>query len=282
MTDAHTADSLLPPSATMVPVESRTPERSVSVPELNYQDINASTIDAWVADGWEWGQPIDHDTYLRATQGTWDVRLTPTIPVPRAWFPPLVDADVLGLACGGGQQMPILTAAGARCTVLDYSPAQLEGDRAVAEREGIDITIVRADMTKPLPFEDNSFDLVFNPVSLCYVREVEPIWREVRRVLRPGGALLTGWDTGLNYVVDEAEERIERGLPYDPLADPELLAEAKAADDGVQFSHTLDDLLRSLLHVGFCLDDLYEDVNGEGRLSELGIPTMLAVRAHLR
>lgn len=249
--------------------------------ELRYTDINSATIDRWVSEGWEWGQPIDHETYARACQGDWSVQLTPVIPVPASWWPELRGAEVLGLASGGGQQMPILTAAGAHCTVLDYSPAQLASERMVAEREGYDINIVRADMTQPLPFSDNSFDLVFNPVSLCYVREVEPIWREVARVLKPRGVLLTGLDTGLNYVVDEAEERIVRGLPFDPMSDPALLAELEQGDDGVQFSHTLNDLLGGLLHTGFVLDDLFEDVNGEGRLSELGIPTMLAVRAHI-
>ena len=85
--------------------------------------------------------------------------------------------------------MPILTAAGAYCTVLDYSPAQIESERLVAEREGYNIDIVQADMTKMLPFVDDHFDLVVNPVSLCYVREVEPIFREMARVLRPGGSL---------------------------------------------------------------------------------------------
>ena len=165
---------------------------------------------------------------------------------------------------------------------IDKLVAQLEAERQVAAREGYDINIVRADMTEPLPFADASFDLVINPVSLCYVREVEPIWREVARVLRPGGVLLAGLDTGLNYVVDQAEERIVRGLPFDPLANPALMAELEAEDDGVQFSHTLDELLGGLLRAGFAIDDLFEDVNGEGRLAELGIPTMLAVRAHLR
>jgi SAM-dependent methyltransferase len=252
------------------------------MPNQRYQDVNAATIDRWVAEGWEWGRPVDHQTYRRAAEGDWSLLLTPTKPVPRSWYPPLEGAQVLGLASGGGQQMPILTAAGARCTVLDYSPAQLEAERQVAAREGYDINIVRADMTEPLPFADASFDLVINPVSLCYVREVEPIWREVARVLRPGGVLLAGLDTGLNYVVDEAEQRIVRGLPFDPLANPALMAELEAEDDGVQFSHTLDELLGGLLRAGFAIDDLFEDVNGEGRLSELGIPTMLAVRAHLR
>jgi AcrR family transcriptional regulator len=71
------------------------------------------------------------------------------------------------LASGGGQQMPVFAALGAFCTVLDYSPLQLESERVVAEREGYDIKIIRGDMTKRLPFEDNEFDIVFHPVSNC-------------------------------------------------------------------------------------------------------------------
>ena len=71
--------------------------------------------------------------------------------------------------------MPLLSAAGAHCTVLDYSPRQLDSERMVAEREGCPIELVRADMTRPLPFEDASFDLIVHPVSNCYVREVLPI-----------------------------------------------------------------------------------------------------------
>lgn len=247
---------------------------------MRYQDINAQTIDGWVAEGWEWGTPISHETYERAKRGDWQILLTPTVPVPRGWFPDLAGANVLGLASGGGQQMPILTAAGARCTVLDYSPAQLESERLVAKREGYEIEIVRADMTQRLPFADARFDMVVNPVSLCYVRETEPIWREIARVLKPGGVLLTGLDTGFNYVVDQEEERIVRGLPFDPITDPELMAVPELEDAGVQFSHTVGELLGGILHAEFTIDDVYDDVNGEGRLSELNIPTMLAVRAH--
>ena len=48
----------------------------------------------------------------------------------------------------------------------------------------------------------------------------------------------------------------------------------------MQFSHTIGELLAAILHAGLVIDDVYDDVNGEGRMSELGIPTMLAVRAH--
>jgi hypothetical protein len=69
----------------------------------NYQDINAETIDRWVEEGWEWGLPISHETYLEATRGNWDVVLTPTKPVPHEWFGNLRGKRVLGLASGGGQ-----------------------------------------------------------------------------------------------------------------------------------------------------------------------------------
>ncbi len=248
--------------------------------DLRYQDINAQTIDGWVAEGWEWGRPIDHATYKRACAGDWHILLTPTIPVPPTWWPALEGAQVLGLASGGGQQMPILTAAGAHCTVLDYSEAQLANEREVAEREGYHITIVRADMTQPLPFPDQSFDVVVNPVSLCYVREVEPIWHEVARVLKPKGVLLTGLDTGFNYVVDDDERQIVRGLPFDPIQNPSVMEGHDVREWGMQFSHTTGELLSGMLRAGLVIDDLFDDVNGEGHLSELGIPTMLAVRAH--
>ena len=71
-----------------------------------------------------------------AREGAWTIVLTPTKPVPHEWLPNLPGKDVLCLASGGGQQGPILAAAGARVTVFDLSPKQLASDRLVAEREG--------------------------------------------------------------------------------------------------------------------------------------------------
>ena len=58
-------------------------------------------------------------------------------------------------------------------------------------------------MTKPLPFNDEEFDLIFHPVSNCYVEEVEPIFKECYRILKKGGRLLCGLDNGINYIFDE-------------------------------------------------------------------------------
>ena len=247
--------------------------------EKSYQDINAETIDRWCADGWEWGVPISHEEYLAAKEGRWQVLLSPTKPVPRSWFGELNGKKVLGLASGGGQQMPIFAALGAECTVLDYSQHQLESEAMVARREGYEIEITRADMTKPLPFPDDCFDLIFHPVSNCYVEQVEPIWRECFRVLKPGGALLAGLDNGVNFWFDDDEERIAYTMPFNPLVHPEQMALLERQDCGVQFSHTINEQIGGQLKAGLMLTDVYEDTNGAGNLHEHNIPSFWVTRA---
>ncbi len=246
---------------------------------MRYQDINAATIDRWVREGWEWGRPLSHEKYERALAGEWEMFLTPTRPVPREWFPEVKGKRVLGLASGGGQQMPIFAALGARCTVLDYSPKQIESEEMVARREGYEIELIRGDMTEPLPFEDESFDLIFHPVSNCYVKEVKPIWRECYRILRRGGILLSGTDHFVNYLVDEEERQIINSLPFDPLTNEEHRRQLEEQDAGMQFSHTLEEQIGGQLEAGFRLLSLYEDTNGEGRLHELHVPCFLAMRS---
>lgn len=246
---------------------------------MNYQDINAQTIDRWVEEGWEWGIPITHEEFVAAQNGKWDVLLTPTKPVPHGWFGELKGKKVLGLACGGGQQMPIFSALGADCTVLDYSPKQLESEHMVAQREGYNIRIIRADMTKPLPFPDEEFDLIFHPVSNCYVEKVEPIFAECFRVLKHGGILLCGLGNEINYLVDENETVISNEMPFNPLTNDRYKKQLEEEDCGMQFSHTIEEQLGGQLKAGFVLTDIFGDTNGEGRLHEMNVETYYVTRA---
>ena len=243
---------------------------------MSYQEKNIEVIESWIEEGWVWGTPIDHETYLRALKGECEILLTPTKPVPHEWFGDVRGKRVLGLASGGGQQMPILTALGAHCVCLDYSKKQLDSERLVAEREGYEIELVQADMTKPLPFPDESFDLIVHPVSNCYIEDVLPLWKECFRILKKGGRMLSGLDIGVNYIVDEKEERIVHSLPFNPLRDPELQKTWDVDEWGIQFSHTLEEQIQGQLNAGFILKALYEDYNDEGRLAELHIPSFIA------
>lgn len=247
---------------------------------MDYTKINAETIDSWVEGGWEWGIPITTEEYQNTLNtGAFAMLLTPTKHVPRDWFGELSGKKVLGLASGGGQQMPIFAALGAECTVLDYSDKQLESEAMVAAREGYQIRIIKADMTKPLPFEDDAFDLIFHPVSNCYVENVQPIWHECYRILKKGGILLSGLDIGINYLFDDSEKILVNKLPFNPLKNKEHLKQLEESDAGIQFSHTFEEQVNGQLLAGFCLTSLYEDTNGEGNLHEHNVPSFIATRA---
>ena len=224
-------------------------------------------------------EPISHDTFENACKGRWDITLTPTKPVPHQWIGNVKGKKILGLASGGGQQMPVLTALGASCTVLDISKVQLDAERTVAEREGYAIEIVEGDMTDPLPFADEIFDMIIHPVSNQYIEKVEPVFKECFRVLKPGGILLCGLDTGIYWIFDDAEERVVHALPFNPLKNQEIYDELMKNDMGLQFSHTLEEQIGGQLKAGFHLLDLYEDTNGAGPLHEKNVPTFIATRS---
>lgn len=246
---------------------------------MRYQDINARAVDGWNEAGWEWGREISHEIYENACKGQWNVKLTPTKFVPHGWFGDLRNQRVLGLASGGGQQIPVFAALGAICSVLDYSETQCQKETMVAEREGYSVEVIRGDMTQRLPFADETFDLIFHPVSNCYVEEVKPIFRECYRVLKKGGVLLCGLDNGFAYIFDETGRNITYPLPFNPLKDPRAYEDSIKNDWGIAFSHTLEEQIGGQLEAGFRITDLYEDTSGSGVLHEYHVPTFFATRA---
>ena len=250
---------------------------------MGYQELNSKIFDKWNKNNWEWGKPISHEEYLNALDGNFKLRLTPTKFIPNDWLKNIKGKKVLGLASGGAQQMPILAALGADITLLDYSDTQLKKDEEFALKEGYKINIVKADMSKPLPFSDNIFDMVIQPVSLSYVEDVEPIFKEVNRILKKNGYYLLGFDNGLNYVFDDSEKlEVKFPLPFNPLKNESLYNLSVLNEWGIQFSHSIEDILGGQLKVGFIIDDLYEDYNGYGKLDKYKIPTFIVTRYHKR
>ena len=130
---------------------------------MDVRSYNRHAWDRQVEKGNRWTLPVGPDVIAAARRGDWQLVLTPTRPVPREWFPKLAGEAVLCLASGGGQQAPVLAAAGAVVTVLDNSPAQLAQDRLVAERERLDIQTLLGDMADLSAFADGAFGLIFHP-----------------------------------------------------------------------------------------------------------------------
>jgi SAM-dependent methyltransferase len=255
-------------------------------------DVRAYNREAWnrqVAAGNQWTIPVGPEVIAAAREGWWEVLLTPTKPVPRAWFSELRGADVLCLACGGGQQGPIFAAAGARVTVFDNSPAQLGQDRLVAEREGLALDTVEGDMADLSAFAAESFDLIFHPVSNVFAPAVRPVWQEAYRVLRRGGVLLAGFMNPAFYIFDlELAQKqgileVKYSLPYSDIASlpPDRLRCYLEQGWPVEFSHSLADQIGGQADAGFHIVGLYEDVFApeDGDLLSKYMPVFIATRA---
>lgn len=238
-----------------------------------YVKENEKIINSWCKDGWEWSIPVSHEKYLEALQGTYEIFLTPTKPIPHTWLNHIKGKNVLALASGGGQQAPLLTALGANVTVLDFSTEQIQKEYEIKKREGYEITIIQADMTQPLPFSDESFDFIIHPVSNVYVEHVYPIWKECYRILKSNGYLISGLDNGMNYIVDNEEKEIIRSLPFNPLLNDEHKKFCIEENSGFQFSHSIEEQINGQLQCGFQLLEIFSDTNGYGRLHELNIPS---------
>jgi SAM-dependent methyltransferase len=252
-------------------------------------DVPGYNREAWdrqVEEGNQWTVPVGPEVIEAARQGQWEVLLTDQKYVPREWFPEMVDADVLCLASGGGQQAPTFAAAGANVTVLDNSPRQLAQDKFVAEREALDLETVQGDMRDLSAFADESFDLIFHPVSNLFVPGVRPVWNEAFRVLRKGGVLLAGFLNPVVYIFDleladdTGEIRVRYSLPYSDATSrtEEELGRQMERGEPLEFSHTLEEQIGGQIEAGFLISGFYEDRHRDDPIAAF-MPTFVATRA---
>lgn len=255
---------------------------------MDIAEYNRIAWDHQVAKGNRWTIPSTSGMIASARAGEWTVVLTPQKPVPKHWFPKLAGLDLLGLASGGGQQAPIFAAVGAKVTVIDNSPRQLEQDQFVAKRDGLQIASVLGDMRDLSRFPSESFDLVFNPCSTSFIPAVQTMFDEVYRVLRNGGLFMCGFVNPLQFIFDEEKLKdrnlvVRHRLPYadDTHLNSEELNQLRIGGEPFMFSHSLEDLIAGQLKSGFVLCDLFEDRSSDEALSEF-LPTSFATLAEKR
>ncbi len=236
---------------------------------MNHIEENSKIWDQRAQNNDTWSTPVTTEVIDLARAGDWSIVLTPTKSVPKNWFPDnLQEKKILCLASGGGQQGPVLAAAGADVTVFDNSRKQLEKDEYVAQRDNLNIRTVQGNMQDLSVFEDESFDCIVHPWSNGYIDEILPVWKECARVLRKNGLLLSGFGNPIECIFNA--EKLEQGIfavehriPYadiEHLDDPAI--KALAESDGYLWSHTLEEQIQGQIDAGFAIVGFYEDTGG--------------------
>ena len=241
----------------------------------NYLKLNQ---DRWNNVNNDYTEPVTHEELEEAKKHPISVALTVGKKVPEEWFEKASGKKLLGLACGGGQQGPVFAAKGYDVTIMDFSASQLQKDAMVAKREGLTINTIQADMTKPFPFEDETFDIIFNPVSNVYIEDLDNMYKEAARVLKKGGLLMVGFMNPWIYMYDadvvwdqpDEELLLKFSIPFNS---KELEEQGKITinpEYGYEFSHTLETQIRGQLKNGLAMIDFYESCDNRHRLSRYG------------
>ena len=145
--------------------------------------LNEGTSDpAAVAERYDaWAQQYDADLVSWSYQAPARVADTVMSRLPDA-------AAVLDVGCGTGLVGRALRERGftGRLSGLDISQASLEK----ASEGGAYDALEPADLQQPLPVEDDGVDALVCAGVMTYLPDVEAVWREFARVVRPGGVVM--------------------------------------------------------------------------------------------
>ncbi|RSS76770.1 class I SAM-dependent methyltransferase [Streptomyces sp. WAC06614] len=167
--------------------------------------------------------------------------------------------DVLEIGAGAAQCARWLAAQGARPVALDLSHRQLQHALRIDGGALPAVRLVEAD-AGALPFRDGSFDLVVSAYgAVPFVADPVKVFREVRRVLRPGGR----WVFSVTHPIRWAfpDEPGPEGLSVSASyfdRTPYVEQDEQGRAVYVEHHRTLGDRVRELVAAGFRLVDLVE------------------------
>jgi ubiquinone/menaquinone biosynthesis C-methylase UbiE len=167
----------------------------------------------------------------------------------------------LCLASGGGWQSILYAKAGARVTVVDLSPAMLELDQREAARRHLSVRTINASMDDLSPLLDESFDIVHQPVSTCYVPDIIRVYCEIARVIRDGGLYISQHKQPTSTQITRRDERNQFvvGIEYYHKGSlPRTEDSSYRENAAVEYLHRWDDLVGGLCRAGFVIEDLRE------------------------
>jgi ubiquinone/menaquinone biosynthesis C-methylase UbiE len=127
--------------------------------------------------------------------------------------------DVLDIGCGlGGASITLAREYHGRVCGIDIDAAVLERANELVEKANLQqqVKLLRFD-PGPLPFADQSFDVVYLTAVSCHIEDLSPFLAEIKRIIRPGGCLLGGewFKASENEAYQQWDEMLRgRGLNF--------------------------------------------------------------------
>lgn len=222
-----------------------------------------------------WSDCATAEQMEQAKNGKLELTLGISKPVPEEWIANISDKKVLCLAGAGGLQAPLMACAGAKVTVIDISQKMLQKDIRMAREYNLDIQIEHGNMTDLSRFENETFDYIMNPVSLCYVPSVHPVYKECYRVLKQKGSLILAAPNPIAYVCNFVHD--ENGGYYKAVNRmPYSSAEHPDQGNWIEFGHTMEDYIGGQIACGFVITGYVEDQQED--ITDLFFMTMAVKR----
>jgi SAM-dependent methyltransferase len=170
---------------------------------------------------------------------------------------------VLELGCGTGDTAIAFTREGATVIGIDESPALVADARAAAEAAEVKLELRAGDLADLAFLRADSMDMACSLGALAHVEDLDRLFRQVHRVLRPGAPFAFSLPHPFTLGI-ESEVTPEGALPlgstrvvrsyFDP--SPVDVGSAEAPD--VVHRHALGDVFAGLVRAGFRVDTLLE------------------------
>lgn len=217
----------------------------------------------------QFGPDLDHDhlSKLLAASGSLD------------------GAKVLDLGCGAGASAITLARKGARVTAVESSTVRLSQARHAAEIAEVKVEFHHSDLADLAFVRADSIDLVVAIYSLAGVQELDRVFRQLHRIMRPDAALVMSLPHPMSMMLEADSDDGASPFMTRTAWTGDALSWRVGGDEGVTHVHQIGDLFTTLVRANFRVDTLIEPAAAEGsgslHYSELAdwVPSTLIVRA---
>lgn len=141
--------------------------------------------------------------YKKCLQGDWIGKPTIFAKTAIEFFPQ--NGNLIDLGAGAGQDSRYFRSKGFEVTGVDFSETATKIAKELAEKQNLRYKILRLDLSKKLPFKEESFDVVYSHLALHYWDNAgtKRLFSEIYRILKTGRIFAT-----LVNTMDDPETKI--------------------------------------------------------------------------